>query len=234
MKKGIRRLLAALILFSALLFLLNRPVTINQGIDYRDRTIRLPLYLKLLDYFDRHYNYAGLTKRIIGSEKSDLNKAKRIFEWTHRNIRRQPDSLPVVDDHVWHIIVRGYGVRDQSHDVFITLCYYAGLDGFYTWLYSPDGATRIPVSIVQIGGKKVLFDPPNGVFFQDGRGGPASLENIRAGQPWTLSTLDGVPDIDYAAYFRDLPSALERGFSRASLQSPWQRIKSLFRKERRK
>ena len=44
-------------------------------------------------------------------------KTLKIFIWTHKNIRKAPEGLPVIDDHVWHTIIRGYGINDQSSDV---------------------------------------------------------------------------------------------------------------------
>ena len=68
-----------------------------------------------------------------------------IFIWTCENIRKQPDGLPVIDDHVWHIIIRGYGEPDQSSDVFTTLCNYAGIRAFYA-LASYAGSKNLTTS----------------------------------------------------------------------------------------
>src|SRR3989338_7277520 len=86
--------------------LLNIEVTSLQGINGQIHAIRMPLYLKMLDFFDRHYNYMLLTKRITGDARTDEEKTLKLLGWTHANIRKIPDGFPVVDDHVWHIIVR--------------------------------------------------------------------------------------------------------------------------------
>ena len=112
--------------------MLNFTVTTQKGVNFKVQTIKIPLYLKALDFFDRHYNYKLITKRIIRDAQNEQDKAMKILEWTYKNIKRQPKELPVIDDHVWHIIVRGYGLNDQFSDVFTTLCNYAGMDAFFT------------------------------------------------------------------------------------------------------
>jgi hypothetical protein len=62
---------------------------------------------------------------------TDQQKAKAIFEWKIKHIVKQPPQLPVIDDHPWHIIVRGYGMADQMADVFAVLSNYAGLKSFF-------------------------------------------------------------------------------------------------------
>ena len=131
LKKFIFKLLIGIALLTAMIVLLNIKVTTRQGVNYQVHTIRIPLYLKILDFMDRHYNYKQLVQRIIKNEHDKQERVMKIFSWTYHNIRKQPEELPVVDDHVWHIIVRGYGVSDQSCDVFATLCNYTGIDAFF-------------------------------------------------------------------------------------------------------
>ena len=123
--KKIKPIVIVLLLVS-LVFLLNVQVTTRQGINYKVTSIKIPLYLKLLDFFDRHYNYISLVSRITHGCINKETKILALFNWCYANIKDQPETLPVVDDHVWHIIIRGYGAGEQSSDVFTTLCNYAG------------------------------------------------------------------------------------------------------------
>ena len=50
--------------------------------------------------------------------------------FVRNNIRYVPE-MPVIDDHPFHIIIRGYGVNDQFEDIFTLLCNYAGIDAYY-------------------------------------------------------------------------------------------------------
>ena len=118
MKNNVPRLLLKLASLGIMLllagFLLTREVTTRQGIDYRIYTLRIPLYLKLVDFFDRHLNYQVLVKKIVQDTTEDEAKVARLFQWTHEHIRPAPAGLPIVDDHVWHIIIRGYETAGKS------------------------------------------------------------------------------------------------------------------------
>ena len=101
--------------------------TTRVGIDYKVQTIKIPLYLKILNFFDRHFNYQWLTGRIISDLDRDEEKAIKLLSWVFDHIKQQPKSLPIMDEHVWSVIVRGYGVGDNFHDVFTTLCNYSDI-----------------------------------------------------------------------------------------------------------
>ncbi|MEK6715229.1 MAG: transglutaminase domain-containing protein [Candidatus Omnitrophota bacterium] len=229
MKKYLSIILCLIILTAAAFFVLNINVTTRQGINYQWHTVKIPLYLKLLDFFDRHYNYKELVKRITLNAKDDRVKAMRIFEWTCNNLKRAPQTLPVVDDHVWHIIVRGYGARDQFSDVFSTLCNYAGLDAFYTWVYTQERTSRIPLSFVELSGKWFIFDPYNGAYFTNAQGLPVDIDAIKLGNSWRVKHLrtEINPtdlDVDYSRYFGNFPDTKKAALRKANIQSPVNRL----------
>ena len=114
------------------------PATTRQGIDFRQRTILQPLYLKAMDFISRDGHYRLLAREIVQGAATDEARALQIYAWTRDHIRPVPPGLPVVDDHIWHIIIRGYGTDDQVNDVFTTLCAYAGLSAFWDWLSTPE------------------------------------------------------------------------------------------------
>lgn len=205
----------------AMFFLfLNCEVSTQQGIDYQYSTIKIPLYLKVLDFFDRHYNYQQLVKNIINNEDGKKERVMKIFEWTQQNIRRQPSELPVVDDHVWHIIVRGYGVDDQFNDVFTTLCNYARVEAFFTFVWSKDNTRRTPFSFVKLKDKWCIFDPYFGVYFQDGNGDLAEVDIVRRGD----YVLNKIVERDYSIYVNNFPAPDKIGLARANTQSPLNRL----------
>lgn len=224
MKNKISKIFLWLSGFAVVIVVLNFQSTTRQGVDYNVRTMKIPLYLKILDFFDRHYNYKTTVKRIIGDLKGDEEKALRIYEWTHRNIRENPPGYPVIDDHVWHIIVRGYGVDDQSNDVFSTLCNYAGLDAFYDWV-NIGNQDRIALSFVKINRLWRIFDPYNGVYFKNKKGELASIEDVLSGN-WQVQKLDAlrVATVDYNKYLSGLRAIKGTGFLRANIQSPLRRL----------
>lgn len=212
-------ILAAAIITIAIL---NIEVTTLQGVDYKINVIRMPLYFKVLDFFDRHYNYSLLTGRITAGAKTDKEKVSRLLEWTHANIRKVPEGFPVVDDHVWHIIIRGYGTYDQSADVFTTLCNYAGLEAFFLECRPKDKTKEISVSFVKVGGEWTVLDPYYGASFVDASGNFVRLEDIKDGR-WTMKALER-PAIQYQPFFDNLPAIKGAGLVRSTIQSPLNRF----------
>ena len=96
--------LAFLLLTSSLALFLNTSVTTKKGNNYIITKTELPLYLKLLGFFDRHFNYQLLVKQIAGHLKTPEEKVFKLFQWTYETIRPQQKSLPIMDSHVWDVI----------------------------------------------------------------------------------------------------------------------------------
>ncbi len=225
MKKKLCIFSCIILLIAALIIFLNIKVTTHRGIDYQLSSSRIPLYLKLIDFFDRHYNYTELVRGILRDTKSEKERIIKIFEWTHSNIRKTPKGFPVIDDHVWNIVVRGYGANDQSSYVFTTLCNYAGIEAFYTWVYSTDKTKRVPLSFVRLSSRWIVFDPYNGIYFKDKSGEIADIDKLKNGN-WAIEYLLGAEKLGYdpKEYFVNLPEAKNIGLTRSGIQSPLKRL----------
>ncbi len=225
-KRWLQWVIFIILISIGVIAILNVKVTTRQGINYQWQTIEIPLYLKILDFFDRHYNYKWTVERIIRDSKADKEKVMKIFKWTYENIKMTPKGYPVIDDHVWHIIVRGYGVDDQFSDVFTTLCNYACIDAFYSWVYTENRNSRIPLSFVKVNEKWNVFDPYNGVYFKNQKGELASVEEIIK-EDWQAESIDShnKPNVNYDIYLKNLSSVTEIGLRRANVQSPINRLK---------
>jgi len=225
LKKFVLILLVSSILIISMGIILNIDVTTRKGINFQVQTIRTPLYLKLLNFFDRHYNYKNLVKRLINNSDNEKERVMKLFEWTNYNIKRVPEDFPVIDDHVWHIIIRGYGTSDQSSDVFTTLCNYAGIDAFFTKVYTQDHSRRILLSFVRINGRWSVFDPYHGVYFKDNKGDLADIETLKLNRGWTIEGQKEKSEVvDYSSYFQNLPDIKDIGLKRANIQSPLKRL----------
>ena len=85
------------------------------------------------------------------------------------NIKNQPKGFRVVDDHIWDIIVRGYGSSDQLSDVFTTLANYAGYEAFWENLYTDKTRKGLILSFVKIDNKWHIFDVYNKKCFMDSK-----------------------------------------------------------------
>ena len=228
MKKRYLVLIFIFLLFLCSIALLNKKVTMLQGVDYKVSRITLPLYLKVLNFYCRHYNYKWLAKRITGHLDTKEDKILRLFHWTHETIKRQPESLPVMDSHVWDVYVRGYGVSDNFHDLFTTLCNYIGADAFFTALYIKDSGRGLQLSLVRIKRGWVMFDPYDGIYFRNNRGGLATIEEIN--EDWHIVNLANRArtKATYEQYIvENLPKIEEMGSSllRANTQSPINRLR---------
>lgn len=234
MKKKTSTLFVFIAGIIAIVCVLNLEVTTRQGIDYKVQTLKIPLYLKVLDFFDRHYNYKWAVHRITEGAKTDKEKVLKIFKWTCENIKKAPDGYPIIDDHVWHIMVRGYGVADQSSDVFTTLCNYAGSEAFFSTICMKESNSCIFLSFVLVDKEWFLFDPYDGVYFKNKQGNLANIKESME-ESWVKASVDNIiqdsgiakrrVDIDYAAYFRNLPPVVKAGLNRANTQSPINRLK---------
>lgn len=224
-RKRLKKIIPIVAVLCAAAILLNFRAATRQGINYSVRTVRIPLYLKLFDFFDRHYNYRFLVGEITGDTAGAKEKAMKIFAWTYANIRRQPDSLPVIDDHVWHIIIRGYGVADQFSDAFTTLCNYAGMDAFFRQAYNNDRSLRLPLSFIKINDGWHIFDPYRGAYFENKSGVLATIDDLKKGH-YSVRYLAGSDNdaVDYEGFLGNLPEISGTGLRRANIQSPLKRF----------
>ena len=228
MKKKYLVLTFIFLLLLCSIALLNKKVTTGYGVDYKVSRMNLPLYLKVLNFYDRHFNYKWLVKQITGHLDTREDKILRLFHWTYETIKPQPESLPVMDSHVWDVYVRRYGVSDNFHDLFSTLCNYIGTDAFFTMLYSKDTDGRITLSFVKTKRGWAMFDPFNGIYFRNDTGGLATIEEINE-QNWHIVKLGqtNISKANYKRYFENLLNIekISLRYSRAKYQSPINRLK---------
>jgi hypothetical protein len=195
----------------------------KQGVGFVQSTYSLPLYEKAIDFVQRDLSYARLVERIVGDQASAEARALALFDWTRGNIQDVPDGFPVVDDHVSHIIIRGYGQVDQKADVFTTLTTYAGVPG--TWGFGEPPSPALVLSFVWIDGAWRVFDVENEIVFRNRSGALASADEL-GHDPWVLNSVAtnrtylGKP---YASYFEGYRQPNPGGVLRAELQMLWPR-----------
>lgn len=225
MSKKLRFVLFFSLALLLLGLLLNIETTSMQGVNFVLHARKIPLYLKLSNFFDRHLNYRELISEMISSSDSEEVRVLKIFTWTNKNIALQPKDLPVIDDHVWHIIVRGYGISDQFSDVFTTLCNYAAIEAFFKIIESKNSSA--PFSFVKIKNRWVIFDPYNGIYFRNKIGELADLKDIRSGN-WQVVSAEEASfkkQFDYRGLFSSFPEdIIDTTSQRARIQSPLNRL----------
>ncbi len=224
-----RRPVRALLLAAALAgcWSLTRPAITRQGVNFRVTEHAVPQYAKAVDFLRRDGEYRALAAQIVQGLHTDRERALAVFEWTRGHIRPIPQGWPVVDDHVWHIIIRGYGTDDQMADVFTTLCAYAGVPSYWRFLRHPETGAVLTVSLARLNGRWAVFDVQHDAMFQDAQGGWLTPQELAA-DPALSHVADRarvLAQAPYPAYFAD-PAflALPPSPLRPELQMPGPRL----------
>lgn len=219
-----RWLALTLVILAGVVVVLVMPVTTRQGVDFDVSTIQLPLYAKALDFVDRDVKYHALVRKITAGKTTEEARALAVFDWTRANVRETPEGFPIIDDHVWHIIIRGYGVDDQKADVFTTLATYGNISAY--WIYLEEKGERLPLSLVLSQGRWRVFDVANGLVFRNGRGELATVDDIAADPPLVAVAAAGraYRGHPYASYFRRFQVPMPPDTLRAEQQMLWPRL----------
>ncbi|SVC07918.1 uncharacterized protein METZ01_LOCUS260772, partial [marine metagenome] len=131
MKKKKLILLSVLILLITIFFIANRNTTRFIGINYKVSEYQIPIYLKILDFYDRHYNYKYLAKNINKNTNSEKDIILNTTKWIKNNIRKIPEGVDVVDSHPLTIFERRLGADDQFSDLLSVLLVYSNIDSFF-------------------------------------------------------------------------------------------------------
>ena len=208
---------------------LNTTATTRQGVDFTVSTYRIPLYLKVLSFFDRDAQYRVLARNVTQGLTSERVKILAIYDWTRAHIRPTPPDLPIVDDHPLHIIIRGYGEPDQMADVFTTLATYAGIPAFANaiMLREGNGTTgKIILSFARIDDRWTVFDVARGLRFTDANGQLIDAREL-ALHPEFVAAVAGSAapyGIPYAHYVDRLQPFRVPQFLRAQKQMPLPRL----------
>lgn len=225
-RKSVAIVLIIIALFSLVLCVMNIDVSTRQGVNYVVNERTIPLYIKTLNFFHRHFEYKRLTKDIIRGLKSDEKKVLAIYDWTVKNIKKVPSDMPIIDDHVLNIIIRGYGTSDQSADVFTTLCVYAGIPAAMSEISPKNSDSYIVISLVNLGGRDLVFDTYFGNYFINSKGQIASIRDIIE-TPSLVSQAKNQPIIKgvaYTKYYEGLKPIKEFQTPRGELQMPLRRL----------
>ncbi|HEX6250802.1 MAG TPA: hypothetical protein VFZ56_05140 [Gemmatimonadaceae bacterium] len=201
------------------------PVTTRSGVNYEVGEHPLPLWRKAWEFLDRHRQTAELASRVAGTAASDEERSLAVLRWTNEHIRPHPAEAPVIDDHVWSIVERGYGSSDQQADVFTTLLTYAGTPAYWI-LIGPD-RPALPVSFALIDGRWRVFDVERGIAFRTTAHELATPEELAADPTLIRASAAGrVTDTgSYLAWFRGFTPPTAPEMLRARMQMPGPRLK---------
>jgi transglutaminase-like putative cysteine protease len=184
------------------------PVHTRQGVNFEVTRHPLPLALKLFGFLSRDLEFRQLASRLTRGIRDDETKVLRLYEWVRAHVvAGTPPGLSVVDDHVWNIIVRGYGEPDQLADALATLCAYAGIPAELAMLGPPDGRVIHAVAMVKLDGRWCPLDPFYGIVMRYPDGPLMSREELLADPTLLRDAARGltVEGMEYAHLYAWLP-----------------------------
>ena len=212
------------------------PVQTRQGINYEVTEHTLPLSLKLAGFVYRDMEYRHLARALTRGIRGDEAKVLRLYEWVRSHVMAgNPPRLPVMDDHVWNIIVRGYGEPDQLADVLATLCAYAGIPAELAMLGPPGGRMIHAVAMVQLDDRWCPLDPFYGIIVRHADGRLMSREELLADPAPLHEAAPGlmVNGYEYSRLYQWLPqiepSAELRPYRQMPLRRAWYEMKRTVR-----
>lgn len=202
MKKTYIKLLSIATALILIICVLNISVVTKQCINGQLSEIKLPLYLKILDFMDRHYNYKNLVVNILAGTRDENDKAVKIFDWVVSHVQKKPRELSVIDDHPLNILIRGYGMQDQLEDIFTILCTYAGLDAIFKSFKNHSGGVYY-VSLIKINGRWRPLSASGGVYATRD-GAVASVGDILLDRKLLAPFISNMPDFESDTFLEEI------------------------------
>ena len=164
------------ILTAVIFIVLSKDTTQYTAVNYRVIEYKIPLYLKLFNFYGRHLNYSFVVNRITQNSKNDIEKVLDISKWMQNNIRKIPKGVDVVDSHPLTIIDRRLGTEDQFSDLLSVLLVYAGVDAFM-WFHEDN--YKDAITIFKVNGKWSVIDPYYGIVFLNNDNRHASITELK-------------------------------------------------------
>ena len=221
-----RKLLGWMLAIAAFSALWWAPATTKQGVNFKVRTVQIPLAVKAMDFLVRDWKYRSAAAEIASAYQTTDERILSIYEWTRANIRPQPENWPVIDDHILHIMIRGYGTSDQMADVFTTLCAYAGVPAYWRLVRaSPDKGAWV-LSFARTARGWTVLDVRNGIVFREESGALVPAAELSRHPELVASAVGDrmIDDLPYAAYLSAIGDTAPPSPLRAELQMPGRRL----------
>ncbi len=178
-------LLCVLIFFLTIFFIANKEISRSIGINYKVTEYQIPIYLKILDFYDRHYNYKYLVKNINKNINNEKDIILNTTKWVKNNIKKIPKGVDIVDHHTLTIVERRLGTDDQFSDLLSVLLVYSNIDSFFI---SKFNKIWHPLTFFKFNDYWSIIDPYYGVFFTNDKRLFASIEDIK-NEKWQISNL---------------------------------------------
>lgn len=186
MKKFRYILFSGILIILALAFL-NKETTRKIGINYELFEYEIPIYLKIFDFYNRHYNYKYLAKNIVNNSNDKKDTIINTTRWIHQNIKQIPPGVDVVDHHPLTIIERRLGVSSQFNDILSVLLVYSEIDSFFIRERYNDSSYSL--TFFKYNDYWSVIDPYYGIYFLNDNKTFASIEDLNSTN-WHIVNLD--------------------------------------------
>ena len=167
-------------------FIANKDSTRKIGINYKVFEYQIPIYLKILDFYDRHYNYKYLVKKINKNLVDEKDIILNTTKWIKNNIQKVPEGVDIVDSHPITIVERRLGTDDQFCDLLSVFLVYADIDSFFISNFDTDWH---PLTFFKVDNHWSIIDPYYGVYFTNNERLFASIKDIK-NKKWQISNLE--------------------------------------------
>ena len=184
--KKILVLLLILIFLLTIFFIANKNTTRKIGINFKIFEYQIPIYLKILDFYDRHYNYKYLVKKINKNLVDEKDIILNTTKWIKDNIQKIPAALDIIDSHPITIIERRFGTDDQFSDLLSILLVYSNIDSFFISTFN---SNWYPLTFFKIDNYWSIIDPYYGVYFTNNERLFASIKDLK-NEKWQILNLE--------------------------------------------
>ena len=151
------------------------------SINYEVWVYKIPVYLKLLDFMNRHYNYKHLADNINNKNSTDKDKIINTTNWVISNIKKinLNQDIDIVDHHPLTIVERRLGIDEQFSDILSVLLVYSNIDSFFTLIKLDNVDDYYPLTFFKIYDYWSIVDPQNGIFFLDEKNNFINIDNLK-------------------------------------------------------
>ena len=184
--KNKKFILFVLFFILVIFIIINKKTTRLIGINSEVTEYQIPIYLKILDFYDRHYNYKYLVKNINKNIDNEKDIVINITKWIKNNIKKIPKGVDVVDNHPLTIIERRLGGKDQFSDLLSVLLVYSNIDSFFISKLEKNSHS---FTFFKIDDYWSIIDPYYGIFFTNNKHFFAPISDLKNGV-WQISNLE--------------------------------------------
>lgn len=178
--------LSFLVIILIIFLFLNIETTRKIAINYKISEYKIPIHLKINDFFNRHYNYKNLVKQINNGQQNKKLIVLNTSNWVNKNIQKTPAGIDIIDHHPLTIVHRRLGAQDQFSDILSVLLIYSNIDSFFKKRF---GNITHPLTFFKVNNYWSVLDPYYGVYFINDDENFASVEELKQSN-WRIISLD--------------------------------------------